>query len=231
MVVPFFETDKLVLYHGDCRDVLSGLSRYDSVITDPPYFVLPKGKPGDGFKWDGFRSFDDFVAFTKSWLELVESNNDLKSILSFWSIKYLNDGFSIFNPSRLVFWRHPNLINVGSMNDFAYDYEPIFVKWMESPILKKDGRHMSFFDFVKPQSNFKEDKLVHPTQKPLKLMRELVSMQDGISCVLDPFAGSGTTGIACLHEGIRCILIERELKYCEIIRGRVEKYLSEPCLF
>lgn len=64
----------------------------------------------------------------------------------------------------------------------------------------------------------------HPTVKPLSLMQylvRLVTRRGGI--VLDPYAGTGTTGLAAMAEGCRCILIEREPEYCEIIRRRVRE--------
>lgn len=65
----------------------------------------------------------------------------------------------------------------------------------------------------------------HPTVKPIDLMRWLVRMvtpTDGI--VLDPFAGSGVTGVACLAEGMRCILIEQEAEFVADIRARLAHY-------
>jgi site-specific DNA-methyltransferase (adenine-specific) len=65
---------------------------------------------------------------------------------------------------------------------------------------------------------------VHPTVKPLTLMRwlvRLVTPADGL--VLDPFAGSGTTGVACTHEGVRFIGIELSPEYCEIAARRLSQ--------
>lgn len=224
MIMPFFENDLVRLYHGDCLEVLPELEpEWQACITDPPYFVLPSGKPGDGFTWDRFDSFEDFCEFTSKWVSLVGRSDRLKAMFVFWSIKYLNDGFRLFEPSRLALWRHSNLINVGDMRDFAYDYEPIFVKWYGGqPCMKGDARHLSILDYVKPQSNFHEDRLVHPTQKPVGLIRELAGSLDGVECIIDPFAGSGTLGEACQSLGVRCVLIEREEKYCDIIRRRLE---------
>ena len=65
---------------------------------------------------------------------------------------------------------------------------------------------------------------VHPTQKPLAMMNHIVSVSSrGGDTILDPFAGSGTTAIAAMQEGRRCILIERDPHYCEIIRRRVRE--------
>jgi DNA modification methylase len=68
------------------------------------------------------------------------------------------------------------------------------------------------------------DGVAHPTVKPLELMRwlvRLVTPPDGL--VLDPFAGSGTTGEACLLEGFRALLIEREADYLPLIHARLER--------
>lgn len=64
----------------------------------------------------------------------------------------------------------------------------------------------------------------HPTVKPVDLMRwlvRLVTPPGGL--VLDPFTGSGTTGVACSREGLRFVGIEREAEYCEIIARRLSQ--------
>ena len=134
MPKPFFQNELVKLYCGDCLEIIGEAEdSFDVCLTDPPYFVLPKGKGEDRFEWDSFKSKDDFLDFTRRWLSLIEAHPSLRILLSFWSAKHLNDGFSVFNPSRLALWRHPNLINVGGMNDFAYDYEPILVKYYGKP--------------------------------------------------------------------------------------------------
>lgn len=64
----------------------------------------------------------------------------------------------------------------------------------------------------------------HPTQKPLPLMRWCLSFLPPAVPVVDPFAGSGTTGLACERDGRPCVLFEKEPAYCDIIRRR----LAEP---
>src|SRR5690625_1179027 len=71
--------------------------------------------------------------------------------------------------------------------------------------------------------------IAHPTVKPLDLIRwvvRLVTPPGGT--VLDPFAGSGTTAEACLHEGFRCIAIEREADYLPLIKARLDKPMTPP---
>src|SRR5690606_21489119 len=63
---------------------------------------------------------------------------------------------------------------------------------------------------------------LHPTEKPVAILRELVRAVPPGGVVLDPFAGSGSTLVAAVSEGYRAIGIEREPEYCEIIRQRME---------
>jgi DNA modification methylase len=62
----------------------------------------------------------------------------------------------------------------------------------------------------------------HPHTKPLELIVDLISKTDA-DTILDPFAGSGTTGIAAMLTGRKCILIEKDAKYCDVIRRRVRE--------
>ena len=74
-----------------------------------------------------------------------------------------------------------------------------------------------------PKSNF------HPTVKPVKLMQYLVRLiTPPNGKVLDPFCGSGTTGIACKLEGFEFIGIEQDSEYCKIAEARIQNYNEEP---
>jgi site-specific DNA-methyltransferase (adenine-specific) len=72
----------------------------------------------------------------------------------------------------------------------------------------------------------------HPTEKPVSLMRELVGLfSDPSHTILDPFMGSGTTGVACVKLGRRFIGIEIEPKYFDIACKRIEAATKQPDLF
>ena len=75
------------------------------------------------------------------------------------------------------------------------------------------------------------DSLNHPCEKPLTLMRWLVSATPADALVLDPFCGSGTTGVACLLESRRFLGIERDADYCAIARRRIAEAVSQGNLF
>ena len=67
----------------------------------------------------------------------------------------------------------------------------------------------------------KETKREHPTQKPVALMQWCIGLAGEVETIIDPFAGSGTTGRAAKDLGKRAVLIEREEKYCEIAAKRL----------
>ena len=63
----------------------------------------------------------------------------------------------------------------------------------------------------------------HPTEKPIALIRWCLNMLPDAETVLDPFAGSGTTGVACKLEGRKAVLIEADERYCEIAAQRLKQ--------
>jgi len=224
MIKPYYAGRGVTLYCGDAISILPKIKdKFDACITDPPYFVLPNGRANDRFVWDYFDSEKEFFAFTKKWMRRVDAKlNERSCKFVFWSQKYLNDGVRLFKPSRLCFWHHSNLITLGRAGDFAYDYEPLLVVWNGEPMLRS-GAFSCFFNCVKPQSNFYgEQKLFHPAQKPVELMCQLLFALDSAQTIIDPFAGSGTTGVACVKFGRKCVLIEKNEKYCELAARRIE---------
>lgn len=102
----------------------------------------------------------------------------------------------------------------------------------QGPIYPGDtGTAARFFYTAKASRSERGDGNSHPTVKPINLIRYLVRLvtpPEGV--VLDMFAGSGTTGVACVLEGMRFIGIEISEAYCEIARKRIKRELSQPML-
>jgi site-specific DNA-methyltransferase (adenine-specific) len=95
--------------------------------------------------------------------------------------------------------------------------------------IKEDGSYETASAGGKYGSIKAKQSNTHPTVKPLKLMQYLVRLvtpKNGV--VLDPFAGSGTTGCACIKEGFNCVLIERDAEYIKIIDARLNAYSEKP---
>jgi len=94
------------------------------------------------------------------------------------------------------------------------------------------GSAARFFYCAKADKADRDDGNHHPTVKPVDLMRYLVTLvcREG-GTVLDPFMGSGTTGIACIRTGRKFIGIERDARYFEIARQRLLRESAQPDIF
>jgi len=218
---------KLTLVQGDCLKYLPKIpsESIDAIVTDPPYNVLRGGisKLGltDNFDWDNITNYEHF---TKTWFtECMRVLKEDSCMFIFWSEKHLNLGLEVFKPSKILIWHYKNLTSYVE-NNFLYDYDFIFLVKKRNPQLKQEkGKKLSsVFEYSKPQSNFKEDTAMHPTQKPLKLVEELIKVSSDVGdVVLDPFLGGGTTMLASLNLKRSCIGIEIDLKYIEISKKRL----------
>lgn len=195
---------------GDCRDLLKQLpdNSIDLVVTDPPYAITD-------IEWDKV----DIDEFTKEWYDLLMPKmKENSSIYIFWSQKYIQKGLDILQINldegdRLLIWHHPNLAK-PTRKMFLWTYDPVFYKKIGKPhflaeFFKKEN--VDVFKYAKPQSNYVKDKGIHPTQKPLELVKNFVSVSSvSGNIVLDPFSGSGTTAVACKQLGIDFVAFEKD---------------------
>ena len=209
------EKTYLKLYKGDMQIILDSLPvKFDLVVTDPPYGVTD-------WEWDELH--------TREWLNAVIPHlQDEYNLFWFVSPKYAADTEAIFKElglpiqSRIVWHRRNMAMGSQAKNKFIDTWEMI---------LHAGNRELNFpeewsdawFDvqtFAVPQTNF-TDKKLHPTQKPEGLIERLVEFGSYPGDkILDPFAGSGTTGKVC-RDDRECYLIEREEGYVGIIEGRL----------
>ena len=199
------------LYLGDCREILPGLGRFDSVVTDPPYGIN-YGRSG-GFsashgwgpwhqnvEWDSARPSADVFA-------VMVAIADAHII---WGGNYFAD---LLPPSMgWLVW------DKGQRNFSLADCE---LAWTSMP------RAVRVFDFARARAL--SDGKEHPTQKPVALMKWcLTKLQPG--GVLDPYMGSGTTGVACAQMGRAFTGIEIDEGYFDIACRRIEKAYAQPDL-
>lgn len=196
------------------------------VIIDPPYYVLPKGKKFHGgqdkFSWDNFKDMDDFISFTETWFAHLKTLIDRGYIYIFWSSKYIREGLEIFRPDRTLIWKYSNLV-IGGNGQYAWDYEPIFMLKIGNPDKIKPGKHSSVMEFTKPQSNFKKDRLIHPTQKPIALYKKLIELSSSEGDLVADFMGGGGTIVAAAVEtNRRSIYNDLSAEYVERAINRIE---------
>ena len=191
------------LYLGDCMDILPTLPKVDAVITDPPYGInANKMTLGSGKKkFESCGEWDNKAP-------------DISWIVSFdkwciWGGNYFADKLPVTND--ILVWHKLNDGRSFSECEFA---------WCNH------GKNVRI-----KQHHWGGEEKEHPTQKPLSVMSWSLSFFPDAKTVLDPFMGSGTTGVACMNMGCHFIGIEREPKYFDIACSRIEQAQQQLKLF
>jgi DNA modification methylase len=224
-IIPI-ESDGTFVYHGDMLDILSICTQeYNLVIADPPYNVT---------EWD-WDNIPEFLNITAEWIFAIKKVLKEKYHL-FWfcSPKFAADIEIVFRnlglpiKSRVV-WHRRNMAMGSNAKDKFIDSWEMILHIGTRELNFPDEWGESRFDvqtFAVPQTNF-EDTKYHPTQKPLELIRWLVDYGSFPGDrILDPFAGSGTTGAA--SDGRTCDLIEQDNNYVSIIERRLGIVRTAP---
>jgi DNA modification methylase len=211
------------LYLADCRDVLPMLGPVDAVVTDPPYGI-DYGNSG-GFsassqwkqwkgavEWDKQRPDSDlFQAITKaSEHQIIWGGNYFTDFLRptmQWLVwDKMQRGFSLADCEFA--WSSQN----KAARIFSYG------RGNESGFAPKSAEHANFIN-------------AHPTQKPVALMKWCIGLLGNSETILDPFMGSGTTGVAAVQMGRKFIGIERDPGYFDIACRRIEQAQRQSDLF
>jgi DNA modification methylase len=209
------------LYLGDCRELLPLLPKVDAVVTDPPYGIgwrrgvnsARNSKSHDGIANDGDTSArDEALRLTQGAPAIVFGS------------------FYAPYPERtkqVLVWQKPADSGlVGSVTGFRRDAEPVFlvgdwpVRTVEASSVLRTWRGQSGI----------VTETGHPHTKPLDLIRELIGFCPG-RLILDPFMGSGTTGVACARMGRRFIGIEIDPGYFETACKRIRDAYAQPDMF
>lgn len=205
-----------VLYLGDMEEVLPALGRFDAVVTDPPYGIGESSKKAMSREAKGIPP-RDYGEFDWDKEPLSAENLALICAVSRYQIIWGGNYFPVPPSSCWLVWDKEN------SGDFA-DCELAWTNLKKAVRLK---RHMWNGMLRKHQ-----EERFHPTQKPIDVMTWcLQQLPDGVSSVLDPFMGSGTTGIACCRMGMRFTGVERDERYFDIACERISRELSAPSLF
>jgi site-specific DNA-methyltransferase (adenine-specific) len=190
-VKPYYQDDAVTLYLGDCREIVPTLGRFDLLLTDPPYGV---GKD----TWDDF-SCEWVVDMCRDKCALMLVTPGIKMAWRFPQ------------PDWVASYCYPNG-NKRAMGGGINCWEPVLVY----------GKNPFALDcrMFKPTASIRIDG--HSTPKPLQPWQWLIG--EGVKkggTILDPFAGSGTTGRAAKDLGRKCVMSEREERYCEIAARRM----------
>ena len=233
--------DAFALYQGDAKDLLSRLKKTcDVIFADPPYF-LSRGysskingewKNFEKGEWDRTTSLDNINRFNKDWLSACR--NVLKEDGTIWVSGTYHNIFSVatclvelgFKVLNIIVWQKSDAKPTLSRNYFNFTTE--YIVWA-----RKNGNATHYFncDLMEqinggarmsdvwriPFISSWEMKLgKHPTQKPLRLLYRIIlaSTREG-ETILDPFAGSCTTGIAANLLGRKFIGIDQSQEFLD----------------
>lgn len=199
---------RVTLYHADCRDVLSTLGPVDAVITDPPYGLGEKMQGGTwGAKCKAMMQWDRATV-----PDIVMALPALAPLCVIWGGNY----YPLPCTRGWLVWRKPD--RPPSMADGE-------LAWTNM------DANLRVIDWSIAATN--PERVGHPTQKPVRVMSwsmEQVGVPEG-GTVFDPFAGSGTTGIACIRTGRRFIGIEKDPAHFATALERIKRELAQGDLF
>jgi len=213
--------DGVTLYLGDCLDVMPLLGRVAAVVSDPPYGVGFKGKTeNDGRKSTGaYASFyDDDPAYIIGRIRIALSIADRGAITP--GIRIMQQ-YPAWQDAGTFFV--PGGVGLGRWG-FCCSHPIIY--YGARP--KRPGMWPTSFYDAKPMPS----DVGHPTAKPIEWMERLVALASvERETILDPFMGSGTTGVAAVRLGRRFVGIEIEPRYFDLACRRITEALRQPDLF
>ena len=202
------------LYLGDCMDILPTLTKVDAVITDPPYGINENHKKVasrvNKAAARDYGAFDwDKATPSRELIDAIREKAEFAAIF----------GGNYFHLPPTSCWLVWDKLNTG---DFA-DCELAWTNW------PKAVRRIQWrWNGMIRQGN---EERYHPTQKPIEVMKWVIELCPKAETILDPFMGSGTTGVAAIQLGRKFIGIEREPKYFDIACKRIEQAAAQGKLF
>lgn len=232
----YYEDEAVRLWLGDCRDVLPTLEKVDHTITDPPYAARAMKNArsnGETMKQrrDGivrdfqYAALDDALradcarltaALTRRWAMYwcdLESFHKWRLEAERAGLRYIRGGI----------WTRVNPAPQFSGDRPGQGVEACVIAHAAKGTLRWNGggRPAAWIGLVVGSQAYARE---HTSPKPEWLMEQIVNdFTDPSDLILDPFAGSGTTGVAAKRLGRKCILIEREEKYCAVAARRLSQ--------
>ncbi len=233
---------KFMIVNEDCFDFLPKLpsKSIDLILVDPPYLISRKsgfmrysedakkdmvvkyGKVSIDFgEWD--KEEIDWDSLFREYYRVLRPGGTLIFFFDIWKSGMVKDVAERyrFKQPRIGQWHKTNPVPINSKINYlsnAIEYFFSFIK-DKKPIFNSEYDNGVYRH---PLCHGKE-RLEHPTQKPLSLISEIIEKHSRVGdTVLDTFAGTGTTGHACILSGRKYILVEKDAVYFGLIQNRLE---------
>jgi site-specific DNA-methyltransferase (adenine-specific) len=192
---------RATLHLGDCREILPTLPKFCAVVTDPPYGILENGG-----KW-GRKADLQWDKETPTNIGDVVAAGEQAIV---WGGNYFG-----LPPSRgWLVWRKPDRVPSAADVELAWTSMDMNARLIDHSIAATNAERVG-----------------HPTQKPLRVMRWTLGFLPDAKTILDPFMGSGTTGVAAVTMGKDFVGIEREASYFAIACERIREAQRQGDMF
>lgn len=230
--------DKYQLIHGNSYTIAKELQqneiKVDHIITDPPYNIsqdnnfstMKRPRKGVDFgKWD--KKFD-LYSWIDDYTKLLKSNGSIIIFCSYRFISHIIDKLELNDMvvKDVLIWKKSNPMPRNVDRRYVQDTE--FAIWAVKKnakwIFNKPSNKSYLRSCFETSTVSGKERTSHPTQKSLKLMEEIIKIHTNENdVILDPFMGSGSTGVAAIKNNRKFIGIELEKEYFELSYERIEK--------
>jgi len=203
------------LYLGDCEEILPEIGFVDAVVTDPPY----------GINYDSTHK---------------KYKNGIVREIGDWDQKP-------YDPQPILKMNLPSIIWGGNCFSSRLPDSTVWLCWVKTARnganIRQSDMELAWTNCIGRSQVFRHlwigayrasesgERNVHPTQKPVEVMAWCINLLNKYSSILDPYMGSGTTGVASINLGKKFVGIEREQKYFDIACKRIEQAESQGDLF
>lgn len=211
-------SDDVTLYQGDCREILPTLGKFDAVVTDPPYGISHSSN--HGATWQKTNIANDFDTSARDWVSDYCFN---KPCIFFGTWKTP----PVSTARACVVWDKGPAFGMG---DLSLPWKPSF----ELAYICGNGWTGTRGEGVLRGPvvvSWESAGRVHPHQKPVWLAEHFITRIPDATIIVDPFMGSGTTGVAAVKLGRQFTGIELEPKYFDIACRRISEAMKQPDLF
>jgi DNA modification methylase len=214
----------------DCLEKLCDNQLVDMWLTDPPYNVAYEGKTKDALKIQNDEMSDDsFRTF------LTDSYTAADAVMKQGAVFYIwhadSEGYNFRGAAKdtgwdirqCLIWKKHSM--VMGRQDYHWKHEPCLYGWKggAAHLWATDRKQTTILEFDRPNRSSE-----HPTMKPVELFEyQMLNNTKGSDVVLDSFAGSGTTAIACEKHGRHARLMELDPKYCDVIVKRWQEFTGK----
>ncbi len=211
------------LYLGDCLEVMPTLGKVDAVVTDPPF--------GINYKYNLYNDTKENLISLIKPLEIFIKDNTLRAAI-------------LCGITQIHLYSQPNWIAAITWNTTGQFGKLGYTQWMPVLFYGDDVKGFGNVEGVVTKSDLyqisggggvgfaRDENIDHPCPKPLNIMNWAIKRFSlSGETILDPFMGSGTTGVACVKLGRKFIGIELDEKYFDIACKRIEEAYKQPDMF